>query len=174
MGSATSLLNEVVESSSKQNPELELEPEPKQELVQDVESEQNIESKTESVPIEVSSEPVDEQAIEKQINDLQAGIIPKDLTFLKIGSLVFPELSSKELDRILWNKTGFPSFFKPKEGQNVAQVCLEQLLQYKDNVVNKKDCCYCCGDVFDVSSQPDYNYFNPDLCQGKTKCRLHT
>ncbi len=83
----------------------------------------------------------------------------------KLVELIFPEETRYQRDQILWGKTGYPGFFKPKEGQTNQQVLLEQLLEYRDNLVNKKDKCARCGKIFDVSKIENYDYFDMEICE---------
>lgn len=126
-----------------------------------------METKLEKTLEETSSK---EYTLENAIDDIVNNKIPSGFTDIMLGKLIFPELTTKEIDRIFWNKTGYPNFFSPKPGETSLQIFLRQLLQYKHNVENQKDCCPCCGDTFDVKDKANYDYFNPDLCNGK-KCK---
>lgn len=56
----------------------------------------------------------------------------KDKTFLDVAREYFPELSDDELDFILWEYTGFPSFF---DGDTETE--LRKQLQYAK--INQED-----------------------------------
>ena len=54
------------------------------------------------------------------------------MTAHEIAKEVFPGKSDEELDFIIWEKTGFPSFWNIPEDGNTPEECLrKQLMEFK-------------------------------------------
>jgi len=54
-------------------------------------------------------------------------------TWIEIAQEVFPDRDDNFLQYVMWNKTGYPCFFAPKEGQTIEDVFKEQLIEFRDS-----------------------------------------
>lgn len=108
------------------------------------------------------------------IDAIRTGNEP-NCTYDQLVELIFPHENAEHRNRILWEKTGFLGFFRPKGDEKTsAQVLLRQLLENKDNLLNKKDNCARCGAIIDISGIIDYNYFDLNICDAcKTRLSIH-
>lgn len=55
-------------------------------------------------------------------------------TVLDIAKEYFPNEDQKVLEFILWEYTGYPSFFDPQKGETVEDVLRKQLKTYKESI----------------------------------------
>jgi len=62
---------------------------------------------------------------------------------LAIAKKYFPKASKSWLEFIIWEKTGYPAFFKG----NAAKEFEHQLATYKRALDLGRDVCYCCGKI---------------------------
>jgi len=57
---------------------------------------------------------------------------------VEIAKEYFPNATKKELYFIIWEETGYPTFFAPKEGETAEDVFRQQLIKYKNSIeINK-------------------------------------
>jgi prolyl-tRNA synthetase len=68
----------------------------------------------------------------------------------EIAKEYFPDACEDEISFILWNKTGFPHFFK--EGEKSLR---EQLAKYKEARGLGKDVCMYCSQIADSDMHPE-------------------
>jgi len=55
------------------------------------------------------------------------------MTALEIAKEIFPDKSDEELDFIIWEKTGFPSFWNIPEEGKTPEECLRKQLREVSN-----------------------------------------
>ena len=86
----------------------------------------------------------------------------KKVKVINIVREYFPKCDLEYADYILWNKTGWPSFW-----HGDPETCLrEQLLKYSKAVKQNKDVCYGCGKI---KAKDDMNCGMCFKCQKKLK-----
>jgi hypothetical protein len=57
------------------------------------------------------------------------------MTWTELVREYFPDVSDKEADYILWNHTGFPSFWNiPHDGDTPEACCRKQLVKLKEHL----------------------------------------
>lgn len=67
-------------------------------------------------------------------------------TWLSVAREYFPDADDAMLDYIIWNRTGFPSFWDTDGGRlTVEQVYRSQLARYQDFHQRGVAMCDCCG-----------------------------
>jgi len=49
-----------------------------------------------------------------------------------IAQAIFPFADDVRLDYIIWNRTGYPSFWATKEGESIEDCFRRQLMKYRD------------------------------------------
>lgn len=61
------------------------------------------------------------------------------MTWVELVKEYFPAVSDEEADYILWEKTGFPTFWLiPENGNTVEECCGKRLQELKDTSVGEK------------------------------------
>ena len=83
------------------------------------------------------------------------------MTGIELVRQYFPNVSEEMADHILWNRTGFPSFFPG--GENPEKYFGNQLAEYKKLVDAGKPVCDLCNSeaIIKKLCQNCYNRINP-------------
>jgi len=60
------------------------------------------------------------------------------MTWNELVKEYFPGISEEEVDYILWEHTGFPAFWLPKDGNTPEECCRTQLQRFKDKSLSSQ------------------------------------
>lgn len=67
-------------------------------------------------------------------------------TVLEIAAEFFPDYSAKQLDDVLWERTGFPGFFDTSNGETPNEIFRRQLQEFKtalETIPRNEMCDWC-------------------------------